>query len=213
MNVLGISFIVVAVLCLGGILALVIVTLALWMQNAQADREQFTPDLQAAKPAPDDLAEQIGDLLAEKRKIEAIKVYREATGAGLKEAKEAVEELESGGSLATPEKEPESVPFGLEGQVRDLLAQGDKIEAIKLYRGATGSGLQEAKEALESMEWGESLAHPQSPVKTAPAELEAQLSALLAQGKKIDAVKLYRQATGLGLKESKDAVDLLERLI
>lgn len=37
--------------------------------------------------------EQISDLLATGRKIEAIKLYREATGRGLREAKEFVEEL------------------------------------------------------------------------------------------------------------------------
>ncbi|MBI2191263.1 MAG: ribosomal protein L7/L12 [Planctomycetes bacterium] len=32
----------------------------------------------------------------------------------------------------------------------------------------------------------------------------------LAAGRKIEAIKLYREMTGLGLKESKDAVDKLE---
>lgn len=38
--------------------------------------------------------------------------------------------------------------------VRDALASGQKIEAIKLYREATGCGLREAKEAVERMEQG-----------------------------------------------------------
>ncbi len=37
--------------------------------------------------------EAISDALASGRKIEAIKIYREATGKGLKEAKEFIEEL------------------------------------------------------------------------------------------------------------------------
>ncbi len=41
--------------------------------------------------------DQILQLLQEGRKIEAIKVYRETTGAGLKEAKEAVEEMQRQG--------------------------------------------------------------------------------------------------------------------
>lgn len=36
--------------------------------------------------------------------------------------------------------------------VRDLLAKGRKIEAIKLYRERTGAGLKEAKDAVESMD-------------------------------------------------------------
>ncbi len=33
---------------------------------------------------------------------------------------------------------------------------------------------------------------------------------LLLAGKKIEAIKLYREASGLGLKESKDAVEAVE---
>ena len=41
-----------------------------------------------------------------------------------------------------------------------------------------------------------------------PASPEA---ALLRAGRKIEAIKSLRERTGLGLKEAKDAVDLLER--
>jgi hypothetical protein len=41
----------------------------------------------------DELLDRVGDLVAQGRKIEAIKVYRQATGVGLKEAKDAVERL------------------------------------------------------------------------------------------------------------------------
>lgn len=37
------------------------------------------------------------------------------------------------------------------GEVRELLAAGHKIEAIKLVRAATGMGLAEAKEMVERM--------------------------------------------------------------
>lgn len=46
-----------------------------------------------APPAPDPLA-QVRDLARRGRKIEAIKAYRELTGVGLKEAKDAVEGLD-----------------------------------------------------------------------------------------------------------------------
>ncbi|HEX8203856.1 MAG TPA: ribosomal protein L7/L12 [Isosphaeraceae bacterium] len=38
-------------------------------------------------------------------------------------------------------------------------------------------------------------------------ELPGQVRALIAQGRKIEAIKAYREATGLGLKEAKDAVE------
>src|SRR5262249_57008130 len=42
---------------------------------------------------------------------------------------------------------PQMAPDSLESSVRQLLAQGQKIAAIKLYREETGVGLAEAKEA------------------------------------------------------------------
>lgn len=45
---------------------------------------------------PDPPPEGVADLLAQGRKIEAIKVYREKTGVGLAEAKAAVEAYEPG---------------------------------------------------------------------------------------------------------------------
>jgi hypothetical protein len=45
---------------------------------------------------------------------------------------------------------------------------------------------------------------------TDPA-LEARLIELVGQGHKIEAIKTLRQATGIGLKDAKDAVDQLQR--
>lgn len=51
----------------------------------------------------DDMRIRIGSALAQGRKIEAIKLYREATGAGLKDAKDAVEYWESHGAVEVRE--------------------------------------------------------------------------------------------------------------
>lgn len=40
--------------------------------------------------------------------------------------------------------------------------------------------------------------------------VQEQIRSLLLQGQKIEAIKIYREATGLGLKESKDAVEIVE---
>ena len=42
---------------------------------------------------PEPWSDEVNALVREGKKIQAIKVYREATGAGLKEAKEAVDKL------------------------------------------------------------------------------------------------------------------------
>jgi ribosomal protein L7/L12 len=86
-------------------------------------------------------------LVREGRKIEAIKLYRNVTGAGLKEAKDAVEALERGGSLPSPRNDS-----GAEDtDILELLRAGQKIRAIKLYRDRTGASLAEAKNAVESL--------------------------------------------------------------
>ncbi|MHB1038442.1 MAG: ribosomal protein L7/L12 [Pirellulales bacterium] len=91
-------------------------------------------------------------------------------------------------------------------QLRALLAQNQKIEAIKFYRELTGAGLKEAKDAVEALERGESLEPPQKPVAES---WEPEIVALMEQGRKIEAIKLYREKTGLGLKDAKEAVEAI----
>ncbi len=49
-----------------------------------------------------------------------------------------------------------------------------------------------------------------SAAEFAPAEEDPRLIELIQSGKKIEAIKLYRELTGYGLAEAKDAVDNLE---
>jgi large subunit ribosomal protein L7/L12 len=51
---------------------------------------------------------------------------------------------------------------------------------------------------------------PIMPSTTLPPEIEAQIRALLAAGRKVEAVKLARDTTHLGLKDSKDLVETFE---
>jgi large subunit ribosomal protein L7/L12 len=51
---------------------------------------------------------------------------------------------------------------------------------------------------------------PIMPSTTLPPEVEAQIRALLAAGRKVEAVKLARDTTHLGLKDSKDLVETFE---
>jgi hypothetical protein len=47
--------------------------------------------------------------------------------------------------------EIEEVDAGVDERIRALLASGDKIEAVKLYRDLTGVGLKEAKDYVEGL--------------------------------------------------------------
>lgn len=52
--------------------------------------------MSASQPNTDDLANsEVGDFLRQRKKINAIKVYREQTGLGLKDSKDAVDALEA----------------------------------------------------------------------------------------------------------------------
>lgn len=94
----------------------------------------------------------------------------------------------------------------LEDEVRTLLTGGRKIEAIKVYREATGAGLAEAKDAVERIERGDAVRIASASVGE---DVENQILDLLRRGRKIDAIKLYREQTGQGLKQSKEAVETL----
>ena len=60
-------------------------------------------------PIPEEKIAELSALIFQRRKIEAIKIYRDLTGLGLKESKDAVEELEASLQKASPEKfSPES---------------------------------------------------------------------------------------------------------
>ena len=50
---------------------------------------------------------------------------------------------------------------------------------------------------------------PEEPVLPRPDGLEGEVLALMEQGRKIPAIKLYREQTGVGLKEAKDTVEAL----
>jgi ribosomal protein L7/L12 len=41
--------------------------------------------------------------------------------------------------------------------------------------------------------------------------VDDHIQSLLMQGNKIEAIKVYRERSGVGLKEAKDAIDALER--
>jgi len=93
--------------------------------------------------------------------------------------------------------------------VIDALRRGAKIEAINLYREATGTGLAEAKSVVEALE--QSLRTGQLPEEVAmlPDDLEHALIEDLRSGKFIHAIKRYRDATGSDLYDSKQAMEAL----
>jgi ribosomal protein L7/L12 len=97
-------------------------------------------------------------------------------------------------------------------EVASLLAQGGKMEAIKLMRDRKGLPLAEAKEAVETIAREEAIVAP-APGLIATIQRAQQMSEevrrLASAGRKVEAIKLLREKSGLGLKEAKDLVDRL----
>ena len=99
-----------------------------------------------------------------------------------------------------------------EEQIRELVNQDKKIAAVKLYREYTGVSLKEASDAVEKIATGAAAEFPKPPQTLEPdSVLKNQIEVLLAERKKIEAVKVYREATNSGLKEAKDAVERIQK--
>ncbi len=106
------------------------------------------------------------------------------------------------------------------------LERGNLIEAIKIVRERTGMDLKSSKEAVEHHansgggaagapagwqegDWGrgETAAGTGGMHGNGPAAVPAAALAALARGQKVEAVRLTREATGLGLAEAKQLVE------
>ena len=87
------------------------------------------------------------------------------------------------------------------------LSRGDKVEAIRLVREATGLGLKEAKDAVERHAAGEPALMSQAPLSADNDAMPLAAVSALQNGKLIEAVRRVRQARGIGLKDAKEAVE------
>lgn len=100
-------------------------------------------------------------------------------------------------------------PHALPDHVAQLISKGRLVEAIRELREQRGLGLKEAKALVERMG---SMRAPQpqvqEPMRAAPP-LPPEVAHSLYAGNRMEAIRLYRQRTRVGLKEAKDAVDSL----
>jgi len=99
-------------------------------------------------------------------------------------------------------------------EVKSFLLQGNKLEAIKALRVATGIGLKEAKEAVEALERGEGALITTTHADMGYVSMDqatriAEILELARADNKIGAIKLFRETFNVGLKEAKDAVEAM----
>jgi ribosomal protein L7/L12 len=91
---------------------------------------------------------QIQNLLIDPtKKIQAIKMYREQTGKGLKEAKEAIEHFQKTGQWEFEDNSTLEIDLEV---IHTMILDGDIIPAIKLVQERTGKSLKKAKETVEN---------------------------------------------------------------
>ena len=93
-------------------------------------------------------------------------------------------------------------------EILSVWNSGSKVLAIKMLREQNGLGLAEAKQLLESADTGADAADSPLALNSAiPASAELRIHAAMASGNKLEAVKLLKEATGLGLAEAKERID------
>lgn len=98
----------------------------------------------------------------------------------------------------------------LNDEIRRELQAGRKIAAIKLYRQHSGASLVAAKNYVEDLEAGRDPSADDLHSQLAGAQLDEILDAIQA-GNKIEAVKLYKEGSGVSLMEAKEFVERLMR--
>jgi ribosomal protein L7/L12 len=100
-------------------------------------------------------------------------------------------------------------------QVNEIASQvqaGNKIAAVKLYREWTGSSLLEAKQFVDGVD-GRSGPATAGIAEGIDAEQIDRILDALKSGKKLNAVKIYKEASGKPLMESKAFIeDLMKEL-
>ena len=109
---------------------------------------------------------------------------------------------------------PPNLQFPFEADA--AMRRGSKLEAVKITREKLGLSLKDAKELCDA--WSENDPVPAGATAVAPAaapvpalgELPAACLDALRAGHKIEAIRQYREATGQGLKEAKEAVETYE---
>lgn len=144
-------------LVIGAFVFIVLVVLILFLVVLRRNAEMpLGSDFSQASSSTEGMIgadQEIRELLARGKKIQAIKLVRDQTGLDLQEAKDYVEALPSDPLMSQMEygQSTPTLPFDAEQEIRRLLTNGDKIQAIKRVRELTGLGLKEAKDYVDSL--------------------------------------------------------------
>lgn len=140
------------------------------------------------------------------RKIDAIKQLREQSGLGLKEARDLLEAsdgpdfVHQGAARQTQVSRPVRDPRDPAGTV-PLSALSSIKTTTTTVNGKTTTRVTVSGDHAEAIE------ALMSGANAVPAEIRAEVEDAMARGNKIEAIKLLRDSTGLGLAQAKDHID------
>jgi ribosomal protein L7/L12 len=94
------------------------------------------------------------------------------------------------------------------GELQQTLDARGRIAAVKLCREWTGCSLREAKHRVEALGTGER-EYSDGLASNLDEQVMDEILDAMEQGNKLEAVKLYKESTGVSLVESKQFVELL----
>jgi hypothetical protein len=120
---------------------IVAITAGVITLNRRGDTTARHPAMPAPGPSPQELDAALHDLIRQDKKIQAIKLLREHTRMGLREAKDAVDGLAAGHPVPYPPAiaQRHTPPQAdLATRVRRLKETGRTEQAVFLVRGETG---------------------------------------------------------------------------
>ncbi len=102
------------------------------------------------KQLSDSQISQLRDELSNRRKLAAVKLYKEWAECSLLEAKNFVESL-ADGNVATGDQTGSNLDDRVMDRILDALQKGNKLEAVKLYKESSGLSLMESKKFIEKL--------------------------------------------------------------
>ena len=134
------------------IISLVLLIVGIIIYTLIVRRHEIKKELEASilNQSPESINAEIKREALKGNKIKAIRLYREMTGIGLKEAKDYIDKLSNGfdyNDSAHAKMDPSIINAEIEREI----SMGNKIKAIKLYREMTGAGLKEAKDYIDDL--------------------------------------------------------------
>jgi ribosomal protein L7/L12/sugar lactone lactonase YvrE len=196
------------------------------LHTAQPGSSTFTASAGTAldnllQPEQIERLREIGRLVRQGQKVEAVNLYREMLGTELQDAKDAIDQLAAGKAIAithTSQQQSQDNPFPaqdvqVEAEIRQVLQDGNKIAAIKRYREIFNCGLLEAKTAVEFLEKNGHLPMPSSPIWRAvvsgdggKAQALAEVISLVQSGQEEAAITQFQQAFNISPEAARQAV-------